>query len=73
MDFQNETEIKPSKKVSYFEKNRKETEKMTQETVPEFVVKNILIYILCKKNLNGNKELTFGEKLKALERLLGWI
>ena len=42
---------------------------MTHEIVPEFVVKNTLIYILCKKNLNGNKELTFW----ALERLLGWI
>ena len=69
MDFQNETEIKPSKEVSCFKKNWKETEKMTHETVPEFLVKNTLICILCKKNLNGNKELTFG----ALERLLGWI
>ena len=41
---------------------------MTHETVSEFVVKNTLIYILCMKNLNGNKELTFWEKLKALER-----
>ena len=35
---------------------------MTHETIPEFVVKNNLIYILCKKNLNGNSELTFGER-----------
>ena len=60
MDFQNETEIKPSKKVSYFKKTERKLKKMTHETVPEFVVKNTLIYILCKKNLNGNKELTFG-------------
>ena len=36
--------------------------KKTYETVPEFVVKNYLIYILYKKNLNGNKELTFGKR-----------